>query len=91
MSTITAETVRAPSARLLMLEARAAHELALAPLRLRRLHRELPAGDGHAVLVIPGFGAGDAATAAPLTAFATAPAAAFATGSVNSTTLLMGA
>jgi pimeloyl-ACP methyl ester carboxylesterase len=63
MSTITAETVRAPSARLLMLEARAAHELALAPLRLRRLHRELPAGDGHAVLVIPGFGAGDAATA----------------------------
>ena len=62
MSNITADDIRAPSARLLLLEARAAHELALAPLRLRGLHRQLPAGDGHAVLVVPGFGAGDAAT-----------------------------
>ncbi|MES0872938.1 esterase/lipase family protein [Sinimarinibacterium thermocellulolyticum] len=63
MSTTTAENVRAPSARLLLLEARAAYEFALAPLRLRGLHRRLPAGDGHALIVVPGFGAGDAATA----------------------------
>jgi pimeloyl-ACP methyl ester carboxylesterase len=62
MSTITADDIRAPSARLLLLEARAARELALAPLRLRGLHRSLPPGNGHAVLVVPGFGAGDAAT-----------------------------
>lgn len=62
MNTITADNVRAPSARLLLREARVASELALAPLRLRGLHHSLPRGDGHAVLVIPGFGAGDAAT-----------------------------
>jgi pimeloyl-ACP methyl ester carboxylesterase len=62
MSEITADDVRAPSARLLLRKVRAAHELALAPLRLRGLHRSLPPGDGHAVLVVPGFGAGDAAT-----------------------------
>lgn len=62
MSTITAEPVRAPSARLLLLEARVARELALLPLQLHGLHRELPRGDGHAVLVVPGFGVGDAST-----------------------------
>ena len=62
MTPTDADTVRAPSARLLLLEARAAQELALSPLRLRGLHRDLPRGDGHAVLVVPGFGAGDAAT-----------------------------
>ncbi len=55
-------TVSAPTARLLMLETRAVAEVGLAPLRLRRLRAQLPRGDGHAVMVIPGFGAGDAAT-----------------------------
>lgn len=62
MISVTADQIRAPPVRLLLREARAAHDLALAPLRLRSLRRDLPSGDGHAVLIVPGFGAGDAAT-----------------------------
>lgn len=54
--------VTAPAAHLLMLEGRVWAELGLLPLRMRRLRLELPRGDGHAVVVVPGFGAGDAAT-----------------------------
>lgn len=54
--------VTAPAAHLLMLEGRVWAELGLLPLRMRRLRLELPRGDGHAVMVVPGFGAGDAAT-----------------------------
>ncbi|MDD3763817.1 MAG: alpha/beta hydrolase [Nevskiales bacterium] len=53
---------RAPDLRLLALETRVWAELGLLPLHVRRLTRELPRGDGHAVMVVPGFGAGDTAT-----------------------------
>lgn len=55
-------SVTAPAAHLLMLESRVWAELGLLPLRMRRLRLELPRGDGHAVMVVPGFGVGDAAT-----------------------------
>lgn len=54
--------VTAPAAHLLLLESRVWAELGVLPLRMRRLRLELPRGDGHAVMVVPGFGAGDAAT-----------------------------
>ncbi len=50
-----------PSKRLLLLEGRALWELARWRRRLKTLDA-LPRGDGHAVLVLPGYGAGDAAT-----------------------------
>lgn len=61
MST-TPDTIKAPSLSLLALELRAWAELGLAPLRLPRLRSGLPSGDGHAVMIVPGFGAGDLAT-----------------------------
>ncbi len=62
MSTDTPAKLTAPPLRLLALELRAWAELGTAPLRLSRLRASLPPGDGHAVLVVPGFGAGDLAT-----------------------------
>ncbi len=62
MSTESSAAITAPSLRLLALELRAWAELGASPLRLPRLRAELPPGDGHAVLVVPGFGAGDLAT-----------------------------
>lgn len=60
--TIDADSVRAPSLKLLLMELRIASELALLPVHQRIRLAGLPRGDGHAVLVIPGFGAGDLAT-----------------------------
>lgn len=54
--------VAAPGAHLLLLEARAWAEFGSLPLRARGLVRSLPRGDGHAVMIVPGFGAGDLAT-----------------------------
>lgn len=54
--------LRPPSPVLLLLETRAFYEWAQFRLCAPRL-RQLPRGDGHAVLVLPGFGASDAATA----------------------------
>ncbi len=56
-----ATEINAPSARLLALEARAVAELPLFVLRTRSL-RGLPRGDGHPVIIIPGFGADDLAS-----------------------------
>lgn len=50
-----------PSKLLLLLEGRAAGEL-LTTLALRRWLRRLPRGDGHPVLLLPGFLAGDLST-----------------------------
>lgn len=50
-----------PSKRLLLMEARSLWAFATWRRRLHSLE-QLPQGDGHAVLVIPGFGAGDGAT-----------------------------
>lgn len=55
--------VVAPSRLLLSLEGRALLELASLPLALPWLRRCTPRGDGHAVLVIPGFLASDHSTA----------------------------
>jgi pimeloyl-ACP methyl ester carboxylesterase len=52
---------RAPSLALLALEARALPELALF-LQAQPLLRQAPRGDGHGVLVLPGFTASDAST-----------------------------
>jgi len=60
-SASTAADIRAPSARLLALEARVFAEIPLFLLRNLR-SAGLPRGDGHAVMVVPGFGAGDLAT-----------------------------
>ena len=54
------DPTRAPGLHLLALEARAPFELLRFLLRARRL-KDLPAGDGHAVLLIPGFGADEIA------------------------------
>jgi len=51
-----------PSSVLLWLEGRALWELASLPLALPWLHRMVPKGDGHPVLVFPGFMASDAST-----------------------------
>jgi pimeloyl-ACP methyl ester carboxylesterase len=56
-----AATIKAPPLRLLALEARVAAELPLFVLRTPMLRR-LPRGDGHPVMVIPGFGANDMMT-----------------------------
>lgn len=53
--------IAAPAAQLLALEARVLAELPLFLLKTLSI-RGLPRGDGHAVLVIPGFGTGDVAT-----------------------------
>ncbi|MEQ1439842.1 alpha/beta hydrolase [Fontimonas sp. SYSU GA230001] len=55
-------TPSSPTARLLLLETRVLPEMAGLILRSRALREELPRGDGHAVLIVPGFGAGDGAT-----------------------------
>ncbi|TJY63118.1 alpha/beta hydrolase [Sinimarinibacterium sp. CAU 1509] len=62
MTNAPLDTLRAPPPRLLALELRAWTELGRLPLHYRTLLRELPRGDGHAVMVLPGFGAGDATT-----------------------------
>jgi pimeloyl-ACP methyl ester carboxylesterase len=53
--------IKAPAMHLLAREARIAAELPWFLLRSRSL-RELPRGDGHPVLIVPGFGADDLAT-----------------------------
>ena len=53
--------IKAPSLRMLALEARVAAEIPLFLLRTPLL-RGLPRGDDHPVMVIPGFGANDAMT-----------------------------
>jgi len=53
--------IGAPSLRLLVREARVAAELPLFLLRSRRL-QGLPQGDGHPVMIVPGFGADDLVT-----------------------------
>jgi len=63
MTSHTEESVSRPAAHLLLLESRVWAELGWLALRSRRLTSELPRGDGHAVLVVPGFGASDIATA----------------------------
>ncbi|HEV8267490.1 MAG TPA: alpha/beta hydrolase, partial [Thermoanaerobaculia bacterium] len=50
-----------PSTLLLLMEGRAFYELGVLPLALPLLRRS-PPGDGHPVLVLPGFLAGDAST-----------------------------
>lgn len=54
--------VASPAARLLLLEARMLPEIASLALTARKLRAGLPRGDGHAVMIVPGFGAGDRAT-----------------------------
>ena len=61
------QKLRAPGAGLIALEARAPWELG-ATLAAWPLLRSAPAGDGHAVIVFPGLGAGDFSTA-PLRSF----------------------
>jgi pimeloyl-ACP methyl ester carboxylesterase len=56
------DTAAAPSALLMVLEGRALAEFAAHRLRWTFL-RDLPRGDRHPVLIVPGFGASDAATA----------------------------
>lgn len=51
-------TIPPPSKRLLLMEARSLWAFATWRRHLQRLE-QLPRGDGHPVLVIPGFGAGD--------------------------------
>ncbi len=63
MTSHTEESVSRPAAHLLLLESRVWAELGWLALRSRQLTSELPRGDGHAVLVVPGFGASDIATA----------------------------
>lgn len=58
---MSADEIPPPAARLLLREVRAFRELARWRSQLGMLDR-LPRGDGHAVVVIPGYGAGDAAT-----------------------------
>lgn len=60
-STPEPERLAPPSKLLLLLEARAAGEL-LTTLALRPLLRRLPQGDGHPVLLLPGFLASDLST-----------------------------
>jgi esterase/lipase len=55
----------APSPRLLLMESRAAGERLAFVIRYRRLLRDLPRGNGQAVMVVPGFSTSDA-TIAPL-------------------------
>ncbi len=62
-----AQKLRAPGAGLIALEARAPWELG-ATLAAWPLLRTAPEGDGHAVIVFPGLGAGDFSTA-PLRSF----------------------
>lgn len=54
--------IKAPSVWLLMREGRAIAEYARLRFGARELLRELPRGDGHPVLVVPGFGANDRST-----------------------------
>ncbi len=56
------DRVTAPAAHLLLLESRVWQELGWLALRGRALTNTLPRGDGHPVLIVPGFGAGDLAT-----------------------------
>lgn len=56
-----AERVEAPSPFLLLIEGRAFYELGVLPFTLPIL-RQAPRGDGHPVLVLPGFLAGDGST-----------------------------
>lgn len=51
-----------PGLALTLLEARAPVELAVQTISFRVYEKSLPKGDGRAVLVIPGFGAGDLST-----------------------------
>jgi pimeloyl-ACP methyl ester carboxylesterase len=53
--------IKAPPAHLLALEARVFAEIPLFLLRSLKT-AGLPRGDGHAVMIVPGFGAGDLAT-----------------------------
>lgn len=57
-SSPTGSDVTAPELRLLMREVRAPFEVLKFWLGAKRL-RDLPRGDGHAVLLVPGFGSGD--------------------------------
>lgn len=54
--------ISAPSRLLLALEGRALLEMASLPFAMPWLRRRAPLGDGHAVLVIPGFLASDRST-----------------------------
>lgn len=56
------KTIRPPSLWLLMREARVLAEYARLRWNERKLLQDLPRGDGHPVLVIPGFGTTDAST-----------------------------
>ena len=62
-----ADTARAPSPLLTLIEGRAVLELAALAASYPILRR-LPRGDGHSVLVLPGLGASDRSTG-PLRAF----------------------
>lgn len=55
-------TIEKPNLILTLLEARAPVELAIHTVSFRFYEKNLPQGDGRAVLVIPGFGAGDLST-----------------------------
>lgn len=57
------ETLAPPSKSLLLMESRIGFELARFALAMPRLRRELPRGSGQALIIVPGFGTTDAATA----------------------------
>lgn len=66
--TVHSEAARPPSRRLLLGERRAVYELGALLGAYPLLRRGLPSGDGHPVLILPGFFASDVSTA-PLRAF----------------------
>lgn len=57
--TANADVLRAPSLPLLLAELRVLAEFTALALNFPKLIADLPRGDGHAVMVIPGFGASD--------------------------------
>src|SRR3546814_16008724 len=59
------ETLPPPAKSLLLLESRIGFDLAGFVLSMPRLRRELPRGNGQPLILVPGFGTTDAATAPP--------------------------
>src|SRR3546814_15432648 len=57
------ETLPPPAKSLLLLESRIGFELAGFVLSMPRLRRELPRGNGQPLIIVPGFGTTDVATA----------------------------
>ena len=66
--TMHSEAVRPPSRRLLLGERRAVYEFGALLGAYPLLRRSVPSGDGHAVMILPGFFASDVSTA-PLRTF----------------------